>query len=175
MLIPNHFMRDSKWCNVSWYPLHIFYHCSLKLRTPLIHVVVKGRKDGSYMEFMGSFGYTQMVRWCCNIKWEIHSMSHIFALLRDMCKQYQQCISLMQYFTEHEGWVHGKTKIQASWRWLVNGCIPLKIQHFVCAQQLVRFWQDAFVLSGHHQALKSFLFPLDFASTSKREVDITLQ
>ena len=33
--------------------------------------------------------------------------------------------------------MHGKTKIQVLWRSLLNGCIPLKIQHFVCVDTLV--------------------------------------
>ena len=38
--------------------------------------------------------------------------------------------------------MHGKTKIQASWWPLLNGCIP-QIWHSVCGQQLVRSWQDS--------------------------------
>ena len=53
---------------------------------------------------------------------------------------------MMQYFIEHEGLVHGKTKIQASWWSLLNESIPLKIRHFVCGQHSVRLWQDALSL-----------------------------
>ena len=77
-----------------------------------------------------------------------------------MCQQDQPWISMIQYFIEHsEGLVNGITKFQASWLPLLSGCIPLKIQQFVYAQQMVRSWQDAFiVLSGHHQVIKSFVF-----------------
>ena len=34
--------------------------------TSLVHVIV--RKDGSCMDFMGSFGYSQTIRWCYNIE-----------------------------------------------------------------------------------------------------------
>ena len=77
---------------------------------------------------------------------EKHLMARRFALLRDICQQDQPWISMMQYFIEHEGLVHGKTKIQASWWSLLNGSIPLKIQHSVCGQHLVRSWQDALSL-----------------------------
>ena len=40
-----------------------------------------------------------------------HLTTQRFALLRDMYEQDQPWISMMQYFIEHEGLVHGKTKI----------------------------------------------------------------
>ena len=48
------------------------------------------------------FGFVELLIAFYNLS-HMHLMAYIFALLRDMCKQYQQCISLMQYFTEHEG------------------------------------------------------------------------
>ena len=77
---------------------------------------------------------------------EMHLMARRFALLRDVCQQDQPWISMMQYFIEHEGLVHGKTKIRASWWSLLNGSIPLKIRHSICVQHLVRSWQDALSL-----------------------------
>ena len=68
---------------------------------------------------------------------EMHLMARRFALLRDICQQDQPWISMMHYFIEHQGLVHGETKIQASWWSLLNGSIPLKIQDSVCGQQLV--------------------------------------
>ena len=55
----------------------------------------------------------------------MYLMARRFALLRDICQQDQPWISMMQYFidSEHEGLVHGKTMIQASWWPLFNGCI----------------------------------------------------
>ena len=35
--------------------------------TSSIHVVVERRKDGSYMDLIGPFGYSQTVRWCNNM------------------------------------------------------------------------------------------------------------
>ena len=32
-----------------------------------VHVVADGGNDGSYMDFMGPFAYSQKVRWYCNI------------------------------------------------------------------------------------------------------------
>ena len=54
---------------------------------------------------------------------EMHLMARNFALLQDICQKGQPWISMMQYFIEHEGLVHGKTKIQASWWPLLNGII----------------------------------------------------
>ena len=40
---------------------------------------------------------------------EMHLVAHGFALLRGVCQQDQPWISMMQYFIEHEGLVHGNT------------------------------------------------------------------
>ena len=77
---------------------------------------------------------------------ERHLMARRFTLLQDICKQYQPWISMRQYFIEHDGFVHGKTKIQALWWPLRNGCILLKIRHSVCGQHLVRSWHNALSL-----------------------------
>ena len=69
----------------------------------------------------------------------MHMMARRFALLGDMCKPDHP---MMLYFIEHEGLMHEKTKIQASWWPLLNGCIPLKIQNSIDGQQLVMPWQD---------------------------------
>ena len=57
---------------------------------------------------------------------EMHLMARRFALLRIYVNKINHGY-MMQYFVEHEGLVHGKTKIQASWWSLLNGSIPLKI------------------------------------------------
>ena len=69
---------------------------------------------------------------------------------------------MMQYFIEREGLVSGKTKIQALWWTLLNGFIPLKIQDFECAQQLVRYCQDA-------------LYFFEWAPSSNQEIYNSLQ
>ena len=91
---------------------------------------------------------------------------------------------MMLYFIEHERLVHGKTKIQASWRPLLDGYIPLKIQYSVCAQQLVRSWQDALSIFRRAPSRnwhicdssqnKIIFFPI-VALKSKREIEILVQ
>ena len=44
---------------------------------------------------------------------EKHLMARRFALLRDICQQDQPWISMMQYFIELEGLVHGKEKLRS--------------------------------------------------------------
>ena len=74
---------------------------------------------------------------------DMHLMARRFSLLRDMCRQDQPWVCIMQYFIEKDGLMHGTTKINASWWHLVNGSIPLNIRHSVCAKHLVKSWQDA--------------------------------
>ena len=73
---------------------------------------------------------------------DMHLMARRFSLLRDMCRQDQPWVCMMQYFIENAGFIHGKTKIKASWWHLLNGSINLKVRHSVCAHHLVRSWKE---------------------------------
>ena len=55
-----------------------------------------------------------------------HMMARRFSLLQDMCSNSQSWISIAQYFIEKKALTHGRTKIEASWWQLLNGCICKK-------------------------------------------------
>ena len=75
-----------------------------------------------------------------------HMMARRFSLLQDMCSESQPWISIAQYFIENKGFTHGRTKIEASWWQLLNGCISLKISGSTCVQHLATSWQEALSL-----------------------------
>ena len=75
-----------------------------------------------------------------------HMMARRFSLLQDMCSKSQPWISIAQYFIENKGLTHGRTKIEASWWQLLNGCISLRISGSTCVQHLATSWQEALLL-----------------------------
>ena len=101
-----------------------FYHYSLGLRRLYKHcsnhlgTCCGGReKIWELRDLMGPFDYSQTVRWCGKILfWK--RISWFIDL-----HYYKTCIDKLNHgylFIEHDGLVHGKTKIQASWWSLLN-------------------------------------------------------
>ena len=143
------FKYNSKCCNVTWYTWsNIFLNCSLGLWRHYKHCNLFLFMLWHKEENMGVTQFSQDHLATCKqlggaiiLNLEIHLMAHWFALLWDMRQQDQPWISI--YWAWRVGaWKNKDSSIMVV---VAQPCILLKIQPFVCGQQLARWWHICFM------------------------------